>query len=329
MALVTVSDIETYMDIDLDNKQEDAAQFIIDGLESELVAYLRRPVSVTSFTETYRVPEVGRGVAQNNHYHNYTTDPSYSTTLSSPGILYTPTWVLYLNESPVVSITDLTITPATASGNKTTVKLDLAGATNGTYAAGDATVYYIDSTTDPDDPDVYAYTNTESITVASNTATNKSFQAVKASKNYNSVANGGKIPNGTGGSGPSFTGSSGDQGGTATVNSGSALSGGTDGATAVAQVAETDYIKRKYGVDLYNAYANDTINITYTAGLDGANIKAFKILILRAAAREMQNMYDDTVGLKDLTTRDIAPLETGFTERELASIKRYRRVRVS
>ena len=80
---------------------------------------------------------------------------------------------------------------------------------------------------------------------------------------------------------------------------------------------------------MYNAYANDQIDITYTAGLDGANIKAFKILILRAAAREMQNMYDDTVGLKDLNTRDIAPLETGFTERELASIKRYRRVRVS
>ena len=137
------------------------------------------------------------------------------------------------------------------------------------------------------------------------------------------------IPNGTGGSGPSFIGSAGDQGGTATVNSGSAISGGTDGATPMVQVAETDFLKRDYGVDLYNAYANDKVDITYTAGLDGANIKAFKILILRAAAREMQNMYDDTVGLKDLTTRNIAPLETGFTERELASIRRYRRVRVS
>tara|TARA_Y100000361_G_scaffold59002_1_gene51593 strand:- start:2383 stop:3372 length:990 start_codon:yes stop_codon:yes gene_type:complete len=329
MALVTVSDVETYMDIDLDNKQEDAAQFILDGLEAELVAYLRRPVSVTSFTETYRVPEVGRGVAQNNYYYNYTTDPSYATTLTAAGVLYTPTWVLYLNESPVVTISSLTITPATSEGAKATVKLDLAGATNGTYGVGNATVYYVDSTTDPDDPDVYAYTNTESITVASNTATNKSFQAVKSGKNYNSVANSGKLPNGTGGSGPSFIGSAGDQGGTATVNSGSAISGGTDGATAMVQVAETDFLKRDYGVDLYNAYANDKVDITYTAGLDGANIKAFKILILRAAAREMQNMYDDTVGLKDLTTRNIAPLETGFTERELASIRRYRRVRVS
>ena len=55
----------------------------------------------------------------------------------------------------------------------------------------------------------------------------------------------------------------------------------------------------------------------------------FKSLMLRAATREVQNMHDDTVGLKDLTTRNVAPLETGFSERELQSIKRYRRVRVS
>ena len=58
------------MDIDLDNKQEAAAQFIIDGLESELEAFLRRPVSVTTFTEEYRVPEVGRGISPNNYFHN-------------------------------------------------------------------------------------------------------------------------------------------------------------------------------------------------------------------------------------------------------------------
>ena len=69
--------------------------------------------------------------------------------------------------------------------------------------------------------------------------------------------------------------------------------------------------------------------MTYTAGLDGANIKLFKTLMLRAATREMQNMHDDVVGLKDLTTRNVAPLETGFSDRELFSIRRYRRVRVS
>ena len=213
MALITVADIKTYMDISLTNTQEDAAQFIIDGLQAELEAYLRRPVEQTVFTETYRVPDVGRGVVSQQYYYNYTTHPE--TSLTSPGIIYTPMYTLYLDNSPVVSVDSVSITPASAS------------------------------------------------------------------------------------------------------------------ATATAQVAERDYITRKYGLDLFNAYANDRITVTYTAGLDGANIKLFKTLMLRAATREMQNMHDDVVGLKDLTTRNVAPMETGFSDRELFSIKRYRRVRVS
>jgi len=213
MALITVSDITTYMDITLSNVQEDAAEIVIDGLQAELEAYLRRPIEQQSFTETYRIPDVGRGVVNQQYYYNYTTDPS--TTLTSPGIIYTPMYTLYLDNSPVVSVSSVSITPASAS------------------------------------------------------------------------------------------------------------------ATATDQVAERDYITRDYGVELFNAFANDRVTITYTAGLDGANIKVFKLLLLRAAAREMQNMHDDVVGLKDLTTRNVAPLETGFSERELMSIKKYRRVRVA
>jgi hypothetical protein len=213
MALITVSDITTYMDITLSNVQEDAAEIVIEGLQAELEAYLRRPIEQQSFTETYRVPDVGRGVVNQQYYYNYTTDPS--TTLTSPGIIYTPMYTLYLDNSPVVSVSSVSITPAAAS------------------------------------------------------------------------------------------------------------------ATATEQVAERDYITRDYGIDLFNAFANDRVTVTYTAGLDGANIKAFKLLMLRAATREMQNMHDDVVGLKDLTTRNVAPLETGFSERELLSIKKYRRVRVA
>jgi hypothetical protein len=43
----------------------------------------------------------------------------------------------------------------------------------------------------------------------------------------------------------------------------------------------------------------------------------------------MQNMHDDVVGIKDLETRNVAPLETGFTERELLSVKRWKRVRIA
>ena len=213
MALITVSDLATYMDISFTNTQEDAVTMVIEGLQSELEAYLRRPIEQSAYTEPYRVPEVGRGVVNQQYYYNYPTNPE--TTLTSPGIIYAPVYTLYLDNSPVVSVASVSITPATAS------------------------------------------------------------------------------------------------------------------ATATAQVAEQDYVVRKYGIDLFNAYANDRVTVTYTAGLDGTNIKVFKSLLLRAATREVQNMHDDTVGLKDLTTRNVAPLETGFSERELQSIKRYRRVRVS
>lgn len=94
------------------------------------------------------------------------------------------------------------------------------------------------------------------------------------------------------------------------------------------QEEHQDYVVRKYGIDLYTAYANDKVTIEYTAGLDGSSIKAFKLLMLRAATREMQNMHDDVVGIKDLETRNVAPLDTGFLERELMSIKKWRRVRI-
>jgi hypothetical protein len=90
----------------------------------------------------------------------------------------------------------------------------------------------------------------------------------------------------------------------------------------------TDYVVRRYGIDLYRGFVNDTVTVTYTAGLDGENISFFKLLILRAATREMQNMHDDVVGIKDLNTRNVAPLETGFTDKEIRSVKKYRRIRI-
>ena len=99
--------------------------------------------------------------------------------------------------------------------------------------------------------------------------------------------------------------------------------------TGTSQVEGRDFTIRRYGVDVYRAFANDEVTITYTAGLDGSAIKVFKLMILRAATREMQNMHDDVVGVKDLETRNVASLETGFLEKELLAVKRWRRVRVS
>jgi hypothetical protein len=69
--------------------------------------------------------------------------------------------------------------------------------------------------------------------------------------------------------------------------------------------------------------------VTYTAGLDGSSIPLFKIMILRAASREMQNMHDDVVGVKDLNPRNVGPLVTGFLDTELASVRKYKRSRIA
>lgn len=90
----------------------------------------------------------------------------------------------------------------------------------------------------------------------------------------------------------------------------------------------TDYVVQRYGIDLYRALSNDRVEVTYIAGLDGEAIPHFRSLILRAATREAQNMHDDVVGLKDLETRNVAPLTTGFTEEEIRSVRRWRRVRI-
>lgn len=205
--LVSVNDLQKYMDIKFTNRQQDAAEFVLEGLQSELESYLRRPVEVDEFTESHVMDSNYVGVPATSFFYNYSLD----TTQQQLGYMMPPATV-YLRNSPVISVDSVTITN-----------------------------YLGDST---------------------------------------------------------------------------------------AQTAGTDYIVRRWGIDVFRAVANDTVTVTYTAGLDGANIKIFKSLILRAGTREMQNMHDDTVGVKDLTTRNVAPLQTGFTEEELRSIKRWRRHRV-
>lgn len=111
----------------------------------------------------------------------------------------------------------------TSGGSKSTVNLDIAGATNATYAAGDAAFYFVDSTTDPDSPTVYTFVNTGSVTVSGGAATAVPYQAVSNGLNFNDTGNGGLIPTTSG----ALTGSGGDSGGTATLN-GSSTGGSND-----------------------------------------------------------------------------------------------------
>lgn len=103
----------------------------------------------------------------------------------------------------------------------------------------------------------------------------------------------------------------------------------TQGTGASFQITENvDFVVQRYGIDVYRAGPNDRVTMTYTAGLDGESLPVFRLLILRAASREMQNMHDDVVGIKDLETRNVAPLTTGFTPEELQSVRRWRRIRI-
>lgn len=206
--LVSVNDLHVYMDISFTNRQQDAAEFVLEGLQSELESYLRRPIEVGSYTEQHVIDSNHMGIPNASFFYNYSLDTT-SQTLS----YIDPPATVYLRNTPVVSVSSITIQTPTMS--------------------------------------------------------------------------------------------------------------------PIAQQQGRDWIARPYGIELYRAYANDLVTVTYTGGLDGDGIKHFRILILRAATREMQNMHDDVVGIKDLESRNVAPLETGFSEMEINSVRRYRRRRVS
>lgn len=205
--LVTIDDLQTYMDIKFSNRQTRAADFVLTGLQSELESYLRRPMEVDTYTEDHMVPADSGSMLVSSHMYDRSLD-----TTGNPPLYIQPAVTIYARNSPIISVASVYVTGVTGAS----VQL-------------------------------------------------------------------------------------------------------TDG---------TDYVVQRYGIDLYRAIPNDRIQITYTAGLDGPQIPIFRLLILRAAAREMQNMHDDVVGLKDLETRNVAPLTTGFTPEELASVRRWRRIRI-
>jgi len=207
--LVSVADLTKYMDIRFSNRQEEAAEFVLEGLQSELEGYLRRPVEPTEFTETYIMDSNYVGVPTSSFFYNESLDTTFNTVS-----YFSPPTTVYLRNSPVISVDLLVVRPQTES-------------------------------------------------------------------------------------------------------------------TGTSQVEGRDFTIRRYGVDVYRAFANDEVTITYTAGLDGSAIKVFKLMILRAATREMQNMHDDVVGVKDLETRNVAPMEVGFLEKELLAVKRWRRIRIA
>lgn len=294
--LVTVQDLVTYMDISLSLRQQDAADIVLAGLQSELEAYLRRPIEVVEFTEEYKVPSSHLASPMSSFFYQSSLESSFYTAngnSNQSSMNYAlPPETIYLRNSPVARVISVEIqnqysTPAylgeaiTRQANitgavKTGAKISFT-ATNHKFTIGQ----YV--TTTDITPTVYNVVNKKIVEVTANTF----------------------IVEVTAGAIAAY------------------VSGGS------AEAIGTNYSVRRYGIDVFSIVADDTITITYEAGLDGEAISVFKLLILRAATREMQNMHDDVVGIKDLETRNVAPLETGFSERELLSIKRYKRSRVA
>ena len=204
--LVEVADLAKYMDIKFSNRQVDAAGFVLAGLQSELEAYLRRPLEVDEYVDEEHVVDwehLMLPVSSFFYDHNIDMTNYPRSTLVTP-------YTVHLRNSPVTTVTEVTLYTKTR-----------------------------------EDPMV--------------------------------------------------------------LNEG------------------LDYVVRRYGIDVLVVLQNEILTVTYTAGLDGASIPVFKLLILRAATREMQNMHDDVVGVKDLSARDVAPAVTGFTQEELRSVKRWKR----
>ena len=101
---------------------------------------------------------------------------------------------------------------------------------------------------------------------------------------------------------------------------------GAEGTPPLELQPNDHYLVRKWGLDIYSVWSGDKIVITYSAGMaPNAHVKQ---VILRMAAREMQNMTDDVVGLKDFQNRAATIAEVGLTEAEKRNLDPLRRKQI-
>ena len=285
--LVSINDLVIYMDISFSLRQQDAAEMVLSGLQSEMEAFLRRPIEVDEFTETHVIPSYFQGVPATSFFY----DSSLDTTGNVLNYIQ-PSVVLSLRNTPVVSVSQVRIKSLGETGTNLGEALQREAAVTAAARTGTSVTY----------------------TAAAHKFTIGQRVSVKdmAPSDYN--VSGKEI---TAVTTNSFT-----------VGDMSSSLGVTTDATGTATAVGNDYTVHRYGLEMYRGFPNDTVEVTYTGGLDGENLSLFKLFILRAATREMQNMHDDVVGVKDLNPRNVAPLETGFTEKELLALRRYRRRRI-
>ena len=71
--LVSVAELTTYMDVKFTMRQVDAAEYVLKGLQSELEAYLRRPIEVASFIEEHILDSSFHGIPMSSFLTNQDT----------------------------------------------------------------------------------------------------------------------------------------------------------------------------------------------------------------------------------------------------------------
>lgn len=284
--LVSVAELTTYMDISLSLRQQDAAELVLNGLQSELESYLRRPIELQTTTESHVLPSYFQGVPATSFFYDQSLD-----TTDRPINYIQPSVVISLRNTPVVSISSVRI-----------------------RSLGDSGTYLAE-----------ALKREANITGATQSGTSVTFTANNHGFKIGQIVN-------VSGATPSVYDTSGKVISSVSTNTftigeyPAGLAAYSSGGAATA--SGNDYTVHRYGLEIYRGFPNDIIDVTYQGGLDGEEIHTFKLMILRAATREMQNMHDDVVGVKDLNPRNVAPLETGFTEKELLALRRWRRRRI-
>ena len=359
--LVTLADLTTYMDISLSPRQQDSAEMILQGLQSELESFLGRPVEVTTFTdETHVLDAKHVNIPLGSYFYN----EGLGMGDGNPGGIVTysaPPSTIYLRNTPCVSVSKVTIDGPTLSNNV----LGEAHKREATITGATTQTAAITGAVKSGNNVIYTATNTflindvvtvTSITPAGLNCISKAITArtgstftVSNSAATGTYVSGGSVAGGIATYTANNHGITIGQSVTISDIVPTSLNIGAKRVTAVAQntfsVASSgasgvyvsggnvvanggDYSVRRYGVDIYVGFANDIVKITYMAGVDGTNVKMFKLMILRAATREMQNMHDDVVGVKDLNPRNVAITDTGFLESELKAMKRYMRRRI-
>lgn len=361
--LVSISDLSTYMDVTFSIRQRDAAEFVLEGLQSELEAYLRRPITVQNFVEEYTLPSDHVGMPTASFFYNSSLDTN-NTSLT----YINPPTVIAVRNSPIAKVNSVmvrnyadsgtymaeatertaTITNAVVSGTNVTFTTSSAhkftkgqfvsinGMSPDSYNCNGIQISAVNSTTSfTIDLGVTPGTYGSTITAVDHSTPSTGYvryttSAAHGLSSGSNITISGLLPSAYNGD---FEVSSVLSTTTFTVSNATTTAvtdaSGTVKTRGSVSATGNDYVVRRFGIDFFRGYANDTVIIDYEAGLDGTEIGVFKLLILRAATREMQNMHDDVVGVKDLEPRNVAPMETGFSDRELMSVKKYRRNRIA